>query len=81
MQKFAIGIPTLNRYDLLKPSLMLYTRDFPTTSIFVLDNGNQGIVQDGVTIVENEKNIGIEAIKALFNEVFGFKEAQYCAPF
>ena len=60
MQKFAIGIPTLNRYDLLKPSLMLYTRDFPTTSIFVLDNGNQGIVQDGVTIVENEKNIGIE---------------------
>ena len=61
MQKFAIGIPTLNRYDLLKPSLMLYTRDFPTTSIFVLDNGNQGIVQDGVTIVENEKNIGVGA--------------------
>jgi GT2 family glycosyltransferase len=61
MQKFAIGIPTLNRYDLFKPSLMLYTRDFPTTNIFVLDNGNQGILQNGVTIKENEKNIGVGA--------------------
>lgn len=61
MQKFAIGIPTLNRYDLFKPSLMLYTRDFPTTNIFVLDNGNQGIVQNSVTIKENEKNVGVGA--------------------
>ena len=45
--KFAIGIPTLNRYDLLKPSLMLYLqRDFPTIDIFIMDNGNQGIVND-----------------------------------
>mgnify|MGYP000076255925 CR=1 FL=1 len=36
---------------------------------------------DDLLYKENEKNIGIEAIKALFNEVFGFKEAQYCAPF
>lgn len=45
--KFAIGIPTLNRYDLLKPSLMLYLkRDFPTIDIFIVDNGKQGIVND-----------------------------------
>jgi len=45
--KFAIGIPTLNRYDLLKPSLMLYLqRDFPTIDIFIMDNGKQGIVND-----------------------------------
>jgi len=59
MQKFAIGIPTLNRYDLLKPSLMLYIRDFPTTNIFVLDNGHQGIIQNGVFIKETDKNIGV----------------------
>jgi GT2 family glycosyltransferase len=59
MQKFAIGIPTLNRYDLLKPSLMLYIRDFPTTHIFILDNGHQGIIQNGIYLKENDKNIGV----------------------
>ncbi len=40
---FAICIPTLNRFDLLLPSLLLYAIDFPNTKIFILDNGNQGI--------------------------------------
>lgn len=41
--KFQIGIPTLNRADLLNPSLMMYKLDFPDTRIWVLDNGNQNI--------------------------------------
>jgi hypothetical protein len=40
---FAIGIPTLNRADLLVPSLLKYINDFPGVKIFVLDNGNQDI--------------------------------------
>ena len=40
---FAIGIPTLNRADLLNPVLKKYAADFPDTKIYVVDNGNQDI--------------------------------------
>ena len=40
---FAIGIPTLNRADLLNPVLKKYAADFPNTKIYVVDNGNQDI--------------------------------------
>lgn len=40
---FRIGIPTINRYDLLKPSLEKYLASFPDTKIFIIDNGKQGI--------------------------------------
>ncbi len=39
---FAIGIPTLNRYDLLEPALKSYCRSF-NTEIFVVDNGKQDL--------------------------------------
>lgn len=42
----AIGIPTINRYDLLKPFLKKYNTQFPLTDIFIIDNGNQGIKED-----------------------------------
>jgi hypothetical protein len=61
--KFAIGIPTLNRFDLLYPSLLMYLKDFPKTHIFVVDNGKQGIdkklYNDRLTIVNNDWNIGV----------------------
>ena len=41
--KFCIGIPTLNRFDLLLPSLLMYAMDFPTTEILIYDNGEQHI--------------------------------------
>ncbi len=41
MPKFAIGIPTLNRADLLLPTLEKYSKDFPDVPIIVIDNGNQ----------------------------------------
>jgi GT2 family glycosyltransferase len=60
---FAIGIPTLNRYDLLKPSLEKYVKDFPSTQIFILDNGSQGIAQDfhadQVTVISSTENLGV----------------------
>ena len=40
---FAIGIPTINRWDLLKHNLRFYKRDFPGVHIQVIDNGKQGI--------------------------------------
>lgn len=40
---FAIGIPTLNRADLLNPTLLKYFEDFPDVDIFIVDNGNQNI--------------------------------------
>jgi GT2 family glycosyltransferase len=61
---FAIGIPTLNRYDLLKESLRKYVDDFPNTEIYILDNGNQGIERDfygvlNVTVIPMKENLGV----------------------
>lgn len=68
---FAIGIPTLNRADLLIPALLYYKNDFPNTEIFIIDNGKQnlneiclraGIVKlSNVQVVEPEQNIGVAA--------------------
>lgn len=61
---FAIGIPTLNRADLLVPSLMKYLYDFPEVNIYVLDNGGQEIpnfskVGMKIEVIKSEKNIGV----------------------
>ena len=59
--KFAIGIPTINRYDLLKETLEKYLVDFPNTYIYVVDNGNQGITssEDRLKIFNSHKNLGV----------------------
>lgn len=64
MNTFAIGIPTLNRYDLLSESLTEYLMfDFPNTHIFLLDNGNQaiGIKHKNLTILRSNDNLGVSA--------------------
>ena len=80
--KFQIGIPTLNRFDLLMPSLLMYSNDFPSTKIYVLDNGNQKIMQSdfiknspnlskNLVVIEKEKNIGVGASwNVLCDEIF-----------
>lgn len=47
--KFAIAIATVNRADLLVPTLNRYAQDFPNTDIYIYDNGNQQLplVYDG----------------------------------
>ncbi len=44
-QLFIIGIPTINRADLLNPTLEKYVLDFPQTYIFIFDNGGQEIFE------------------------------------
>lgn len=39
--KFAIGIPTINRFDLLSVALDRYAKTYPNAEIFIIDNGNQ----------------------------------------
>lgn len=77
-KNFAIGIPTVNRFDLLKPALLYYAIDFPNTKIFVLDNGKQEITLDlsvirnkNVNILEYEHNLGVAASwNILCDEIF-----------
>jgi glycosyltransferase involved in cell wall biosynthesis len=65
--KFAIGIPTLNRADLLIPSLERYSKDFEGIDILVIDNGCQKDLFDWVSkssnahiqYVCNKVNIGV----------------------
>lgn len=67
--KFGIGIPTYNRYDLLKPCLFEYFFQFPDAHIYLLDNGHQNIIAEttnlvlyrALTIIENQKNVGVGA--------------------
>ena len=47
-KKFAIGIPTINRSDLLNVALEKYFKNFPNVEIFVIDNGNQNISQRNI---------------------------------
>lgn len=70
---FAIGIPTLNRADLLLPSIKEYIKDFEDINIYIIDNGNQDITQKIISdkelyekrrnlfVFENSKNIGVGA--------------------
>lgn len=70
---FAIGIPTVNRYDLLKGAIAQYKIDFPDTMIVIVDNGNQQIpVDDQVTVFRMANNIGCTASwNLLCNFIFG----------
>ena len=78
--KFAIGIPTLNRFDLLHPALLFYFRDYPTTKIFVVDNGKQGISSKikhpNLIIHEADENLGVAKSWNLLCEMI-YKEHDY----
>lgn len=60
---FAIGIPTLNRWDLLRPALQKYLVDFPGTDIFIFDNGFQAIdlEHDNLLYIIKKENQGVAA--------------------
>jgi len=67
--KFAIAIPTINRWDLLQETLKKYEKDFPNTYIMIVDNGNQfekGINAERIFknqghILGSPKNLGVSA--------------------
>ncbi len=57
---FALGIPTLNRYDLLQHTLEMYAVDFKNIEIHVVDNGRQGIrPPHNVIVHEMPENMGV----------------------
>jgi GT2 family glycosyltransferase len=59
--RFAIGIPTINRADLLNEALEKYFFDFPNAEILILDNGNQDIIKrkENFKIFRTNKNFGV----------------------
>ena len=67
--KFAIAIPTINRWDLLYETLKKYEKDFPNTYIMIVDNGNQfekginaeRVIKNSGYIFGSNKNLGVAA--------------------
>ena len=59
--RFAVGIPTINRADLLNEALEKYFIDFPNADILILDNGNQDIIKrkENFKIFRTSKNFGV----------------------
>jgi len=75
---FAIGIPTLNRADLLNQALDLYFKNLPNVKIFILDNGNQNIKsrENNFEIIKSKQNLGVaRSWNKLCSEIF--KEHEY----
>ena len=75
-KSFAIGIPTLNRFDLLQRALVFYKLDFPNIKIYIVDNGNQNIKNQvanmpNVVLMEQTENLGVaQSWNLLCNEIF-----------
>jgi len=75
-KEFAIGIPTLNRFDLLNESLQKYLlNDFQNTKIYLIDNGNQiiNISHQNLFVLKVNRNLGVSAswnllCSLIFNE-------------
>ena len=59
--KLIIGIPTINRSDLLNEALQKYFEDFKNTEIFIVDNGNQSIItrEEKFAIYRPTENLGV----------------------
>jgi GT2 family glycosyltransferase len=59
--KLIIGIPTINRADLLNEALIKYFEDFIETEIVIVDNGNQDIVirENKFFIYRPHQNLGV----------------------
>jgi GT2 family glycosyltransferase len=61
MDKFVIGIPTINQKELLVEAVNKYVKDFPNTNIYIVDNGKQNIKFDfsNVYVFNQFVNIGV----------------------
>lgn len=60
--KLIVGIPTINRADLLNEALLSYYEDFPNTEIVICDNGNQQniITRDHkIVVYRPNQNLGV----------------------
>jgi GT2 family glycosyltransferase len=59
--KLIVGIPTINRADLLNEALANYFEDFKNTEIVICDNGKQEIItrEKNFVIYKPENNLGV----------------------
>lgn len=59
--KLLVGIPTINRADLLNEALSHYFEDFANTEIVICDNGNQDIItrEKMFVIYRPPQNLGV----------------------
>ena len=59
--KLVVGIPTINRADLLNDALAKYFEDFKNTEIAICDNGNQDIItrEKKFMIYRPQQNLGV----------------------
>ncbi len=61
-KSFCIGIPTINRADLLIQALSKYLECYPNINIFIIDNGSQGLVShDKIEVETPSLNLGVAA--------------------
>jgi GT2 family glycosyltransferase len=61
-KSFCIGIPTINRADLLIQALSKYSECYPNINIFIIDNGSQGLVShDKIEVETPSLNLGVAA--------------------
>jgi GT2 family glycosyltransferase len=75
--KLLIGIPTINRADLLNGALVKYHECYPNTDILVVDNGQQNIDTQNpkLRVFTQTSNLGVAAswnliTRTAFNEGF-----------
>ena len=59
--KLLVGIPTINRADLLNEALAQYFEDFASTEIVICDNGKQDIItrEEMFVIYRPPQNLGV----------------------
>ena len=59
--EFLVGIPTINRADLLNEVLPKYYEDFYKNDIFIIDNGNQNIIEreEKFHLLKPNENLGV----------------------
>lgn len=76
---FAIGIPTINRADLLNPTLEKYLIDFPNTLFCIVDNGNQALIKhERIRIFKTASNFGVaKSWNVLQDYIFSYLDKPY----
>jgi GT2 family glycosyltransferase len=59
----ALGIPTINRKDLLDEALSVYRKTWKNRHIYIVDNGNQGVQQElpYLRVYRRIENMGVAA--------------------
>ena len=60
-KKIGLGIPTINRADLLNQALEVYKNTWSGSDVYIIDNGNQDIrtTSPNQHIIKTEKNLGV----------------------